>query len=134
MPRAVPRWPPLRRGTRSHRTTRASACSSRRLALARGDQPKPIITVIAGVPLAAIAGGEDDVDHLPRGDEVHSMAAARAGPLGELAEEPSQWRPEHGRLVPRIHPVTMKLDEDPVGPMIDGDAGTAPEPQPVHRR
>src|SRR2546425_137687 len=89
MPRVVPRWPPRRRGARSPRTTRASACSSRRRAPARGDQPKPIITVVAGAALAAIAGGQDDVDHLSRGDEVHPMSAARGGPLGELAEEPA---------------------------------------------
>src|SRR5213592_4664602 len=68
--------------------------------LARRKQPKPILTIVAGVTVPAIACRQDDVDHLARRNEVHSVPAARVRLSCQLEQKPLHWRPEHGRLVP----------------------------------
>src|SRR5881392_2010033 len=53
------------------------------------DQPEPIVTVVPRVTILAIARGKNDVDHLPRRDEVNPIPAAWACLRCEFPEEKS---------------------------------------------
>src|SRR5438445_13645053 len=73
----------------------------------RRDQPQPIVAIVAWSSVAPVARRQGDVGHLPRGDEVHAVLAARhAGREG--GQETSHRGPEHGRLVGGIHAVAVE--------------------------
>jgi hypothetical protein len=62
---------------------------------------------------------------------VHEVAVAREI-FGQGFEELLHRVTQKGLGVTGIHPVTVKLDEDPVRTTLDADCGLAPKPQAVH--
>src|SRR5205807_9323937 len=93
-----------------------------------------VVTVLAGIPGVAIPGGQDYVHHLAGGDEMNAVPATCPRLVRQFLEESPHGRPEHGLIVPGVHPVAMKLDEEPLGAISHGDRQTPPQTEPPHRR
>src|SRR5260370_41673117 len=65
---------------------------------------------------------------------MRAVSALDVRVVDQLREEPLPRSPEHRRLVPRIHPMAMEFDEDPVGSILNRHGRPTPEPQAVHGR
>jgi len=87
---------------------------------------KTVIAILAGIALAAITGGEDDVDHFAGGDKVQDVLRARC-----MAKEVSQkflhGSAQHGGVLRGIHAVAVQFDKKPVGTTGDGNCGALPQ-------
>jgi len=73
----------------------------------------------------AVAGGKDDIRHLPRCDKVNPVGPM-PGVRGERLEELPHRTAQHGILIVGIHAVAVKLNEDPLGTTQDADVGPSP--------
>src|SRR4029077_9835663 len=92
-----------------------------------------IIAVVSGIPLAAVASGEQDVRHFTRGNKVQRfLSVGRAA--DQCRKKVAEAVAYHGVFLARVHAMAMQFNEQPVGTSYHADLRTLPEGEPVHGR
>src|SRR6266853_5754831 len=90
-----------------------------------------MVAVVTGIALAAVAGGEQDVGHLTRGNEMQrflSVGRAADQCVKKIAEAVAY----NGVFLGWVHAMAMQFDEQPVGTSEHANLCLFPEGQPVH--
>src|SRR5215510_6943985 len=94
------------------------------------DRTQPIISVAAWLASVAIDGGKGDVEGLARRGEMYLEPPIPVRQFKRLLQK-SPHRGADGRgLIVREKAVAVKLDENPLRPPANADAGAAPPAQP----
>src|SRR5262249_30646413 len=96
--------------------------------------PEAIIPIQFGIAIPPIACRQDYIHHLPGRDEVSTVSGAASAFLDQLAEKPLHRYSEQRPVIRGDHAMAVKLDEQPVGPMLDSDRSVAPEHYALHGR
>ena len=80
-----------------------------------------------------IDGGESDVERLARGGEVYFEPPVAIRPFKRLLQEPPRRFADGRGLIVREKAVAVELDENPLRPAANADAGAAPSAQAFGR-
>src|SRR5215475_9559569 len=94
------------------------------------DWTQPIISVTARLASVPIDGGESDVERLASGGEVYFEPPIAIRPFKRFLQKPLRRFPDGRGLIVREKAVAVELDENPLRPPANADAGAAPPAQP----
>src|SRR5215510_13326523 len=93
------------------------------------DWTQPIISVAAWLASVPIDGGESDVERLARGGEVYFEPPVAIRPFKRFLQKPLRRFADGRGLIVREKAVAVKLDENPLRPPVNADAGALPAEQ-----
>src|SRR5215813_2681001 len=97
------------------------------------DRTQPIISVAAWLASVPIDGGKSDVERLARRGEMYFEPAVPVRQFKRLLQK-SPHRGADGRgLIVREKAVAVELDENPLRPPVNADAGALPAAQTFGR-
>src|SRR6266849_3015064 len=98
-----------------------------------GKPLETIVAVIAGIAVAAVGGGKEDVRHLTRSDKVQLFVPVRCA-AGHRCKKVAEAVADHRIFLRRIHAMAMQFDEQPVGTPEYADPRLLPERQTAYGR
>ena len=93
------------------------------------DRTQPIISVKARLAAMPIDGGESDVERLASGGEMYFEPPVAIRPFKRLLQEPSRRFADGRGLIVREKAMAIELDENPLRPPANADAGASPSAQ-----
>src|SRR5262245_33044829 len=97
------------------------------------DWTQPIISVKARLASMPIDGGKSDVERLARGGEVYFEPPVAIRPFKRFLQKPLRRFADGRGLIVREKAVAVELDENPLRPPVNADAGAAPTAQALGR-
>jgi hypothetical protein len=97
------------------------------------DWTQPVISVKARLAVMPIDGGESDVERLARGGEVYFEPPIAVRPFKRFLQKPLRRFADSRGLIVREKAVAVELDENPLRPPVNADAGAAPPEQALGR-
>src|SRR5262252_4841124 len=97
------------------------------------DWTQPIISVTSRVADMPIDGGKSDVERLARGGEVYFESPIAIRPFKSFLQKPLRRFADGRGLIVREKAVAVELDENPLRPPANADAGAAPSAQALGR-
>src|SRR5208282_950791 len=100
----------------------------RRLDRSSADSFEPIVPIFTRIAFTSVAGGQNNVYHLTSRHKVKCFRSL-LGAFDKITEKVLHRRSQHNVPVPGIHPVTLKLDKQPIRSTLHGNRRPLPDSQ-----